>query len=51
MCGRGEAGCTIGEIAAVTGHSIEECQKIMDTYLQPNSKMAENAIKKFERKK
>lgn len=47
----GEAGCTIGEIAAVTGHSIEECQKIMDTYLQPNSKMAENAIKKFERKK
>lgn len=44
----GEAGCTTGEIAAVSGHSIEYTQGILDTYLPRNSAMAAAAILKLE---
>lgn len=44
----GEAGCEIPEIAAVSGHDIETCQKILEVYLPRNSTMAHNAIVKLE---
>lgn len=44
-----EAGCTIPKIAAITGHSIETCQKILEVYLPRNAVMAANAIDKLER--
>lgn len=44
----GEAGCTTGEIAAVSGHSIDYAQSILDTYLPRNSAMAAAAILKLE---
>ncbi len=28
-----EAGCTTPQIASITGHSIEKCQRILDTYV------------------
>ena len=45
-----EAGCTTPEIASITGHSIEDCQRIIDTYLPKTKKLAENAILKLENK-
>lgn len=43
-----EAGCTEFEISAVTGHKIETCRQILETYLPRTSKMARNAINKIE---
>lgn len=43
-----EAGCTTAEIAAISGHSIETTQKIMEVYLPRNSTMARHAIAKLE---
>lgn len=42
-----EAGCTEFEISAVTGHKIETCRQILETYLPRTTKMAENAIRKL----
>lgn len=44
-----EAGCTIPEIAAITGHSIEKCQRILDTYVVKTKATGKAAIKKLER--
>ena len=43
-----EARCTVPEIAAITGHSLRRAQEILDKYLSRTSKLAENAIAKFE---
>jgi len=43
-----EAGCTLPEIVAVTGHSLRRAQEILDKYLARTSKLAESAIAKFE---
>jgi integrase len=46
-----EAGCTVPEIASVTGHDIDYCQRIIDTYLPRTRKLALAAIEKLERKR
>jgi integrase len=42
------AGCNIGEIVAITGHSLRRAQDILDKYLARTSQLAESAIAKFE---
>lgn len=43
-----EAGATEAEISAVTGHKLESCRQILETYLPRNGRMAANAIRKLE---
>lgn len=43
-----QAGCNLGEIVAITGHSLRRAQDILDKYLARTSTMADNAIAKFE---
>lgn len=43
-----EAGCTVAEVASITGHSLRRAQEILDRYLSRTSSMATNAIAKFE---
>ena len=43
-----EAGCSVGEIAAVTGHSVRSAQGIIDRYLARTAYLANAAIDKFE---
>ena len=43
-----EAGCTVPEIVAITGHSLRRAQEILDKYLARTSKLAASAIAKFE---
>lgn len=43
-----EAGCTVAEVASITGHSLRRAQEILDKYLSRTSTMATNAIAKFE---
>jgi integrase len=43
-----EAGCSVPEIASITGHTLRRAQEILDKYLARTSKLAENAIAKFE---
>jgi integrase len=43
-----EAGCSIPEVAAISGHSIEATTKIMEVYLPRTSTMAGHAITKLE---
>lgn len=45
----GEHGCTNAEIAAISGHSIDETAKILEVYLPRNKTMADNAIAKLEK--
>lgn len=45
-----EAGCTVAEAAAITGHSLRRAQEILDRYLSRTSTMADNAIAKLENK-
>src|SRR5436190_7940659 len=42
------AGCNIGEIVTITGHSLRRAQDILDRYLARTSQLAESAIAKFE---
>lgn len=44
-----EAGCTTPQIASITGHQIDSCQRILETYLPRTSKMAAAAIEKLTR--
>jgi hypothetical protein len=41
------AGCTVPEIIAVTGHSFENATRVLAHYLFPDSKLAEEAIRKL----
>jgi integrase len=43
-----EAGCTVPQIAAITGHSIEKCQRILDTYVVRTKATSRAAIEKLE---
>lgn len=46
----GEAGCTVAEIAAVSGHTLETTTRILETYLPRGTSMASAAIVKLERR-
>ncbi len=43
-----EAGCTVPEIASISGHRIDYCQRIIDTYLPRTRRLAEAAVLKLE---
>lgn len=43
-----EAGCTVAEVASISGHSLRRAQEILDKYLARTSKMADSAIAKLE---
>lgn len=43
-----EAGCTVPEIAAITGHSLESAGRILSRYLGPTPALSESAIAKLE---
>ncbi|MFG5121838.1 tyrosine-type recombinase/integrase [Methylorubrum sp. POS3] len=43
-----EAGCTVPEIATITGHSQAHAQKILDRYLARTRTLARSAIAKLE---
>ena len=42
------AGCTLGEIVEITGHTLRTAQDILDRYLARTGTMADSAIAKFE---
>lgn len=44
----GEAGCTAIEISAITGQSIDDTTRILETYIPRTLKMARNAMAKWE---
>jgi hypothetical protein len=44
-----EAGCTIPEIAAITGHSLKHVTHILETYLSRTRQLADAAIIKLDR--
>lgn len=44
-----EAGATTPQIAAVSGHSIDYCQRIIDTYLPRRTEVALGGIEAWER--
>ncbi len=46
-----EHGCTNAEIAAITGHSLENVDNILEVYLPRNTQMAANGIAKLEKGK
>ncbi len=43
-----EAGCSVPEIAAITGHELQRTVTILETYLPRTTIMARNAIAKLE---
>jgi len=43
-----QAGCNLGEIVSITGHSLRRAQEILDRYPARTSTMADNAIAKLE---
>ena len=44
-----EAGCTVPEIAAVTGHTLKHVTHILETYLARTKSLADAAIVKLDR--
>lgn len=42
------AGCEIGQIAAITGHTIKSASTIIETYFVRTYPMAQAAIVKYE---
>ena len=42
------AGCSVPEIAVITGHSLREAARIIDKYLHRNVALAQSAIAKLE---
>jgi integrase len=44
-----EAGCTVQEIASITGHSLANVSSILDKYLARTKTLARNAIAKLEK--
>lgn len=43
-----EAGCTVAEVASITGHTLRTAQEILDRYLARTSVLATSAIAKYE---
>jgi integrase len=46
-----EAGCSIPEIAAITGHSLDTVHRIIERYLKLTRGLAEEAMFKFQKSK
>jgi len=46
-----EAGCTVPEIASITGHSLKHVTSILERYLARTRSLADAAIEKFENAK
>ncbi len=47
---RAQAGCTVPEIASITGYSLKDVEAILDAhYLSRDSALAETAIRKLEK--
>jgi integrase len=46
-----EAGCSVGELSAITGHSISEASTILNTYHVSTRPAAESAIAKLEQRR
>ena len=46
-----EAGCTVPEIATITGHNLETVTRIIERYLKLIRGLADHAISKFEKSK
>lgn len=44
-----EAGATTAQIAAISGHSIDHCQRILDTYIPRRTEVAIGGIEAWER--
>jgi len=44
-----ESGCTVPEIATISGHSVDEVARILETYMARTNKMASSAIAKLEK--
>jgi integrase len=44
----GEAGCTVPEIASITGHSFKSVETILEKYLARTKALANSAMSKFE---
>lgn len=44
-----EAGCTVPEIASITGHTLRSVTSILETYLARTSRQASAAIEKLEK--
>ena len=45
-----EAGCTVPEIAAITGHSLKHVTHVLETYLSRTRQLADAAIIKLEKR-
>lgn len=45
-----EAGCTVPEIAAITGHGLKHVSHILETYLSRTRQLADAAIVKLEKR-
>lgn len=45
------AGCTVPEIATITGHSLRDADTIVAHYMKRDQALAESAIRKLERRK
>ena len=43
-----ELGCTVPEIASISGHDIDYCQRIIDTYLPRTVELARRAISRIK---
>lgn len=43
-----EAGCTVPEVASITGHSMDTCHRIIERYLPRTRRLAAAAIAKLE---
>jgi len=48
VCRLATAGCTIPEIASITGHTLVSVHHILKHYWRPDSEQAKNAISKME---
>ena len=44
-----EAGCTVPEIAAITGHGLDHVGRILESYLSRTQALSEKAIEKLDR--
>ena len=45
-----QAGATTPQIASISGHTIDRCQRILDTYLPRRTEVALGAIELWEQK-
>lgn len=43
-----QAGCSVAEVASISGHTLRRAQEILDKYLSRTSTMADSAIAKLE---